>query len=69
MFLWFWIISMMALSIFLCICLYIQCVPVESIWDPRVPKKYCILDLTTVATIMCGKPVAIRPRMRPRSMR
>lgn len=44
----------MILSILLAISVFAQCTPVQSIWDPRIPKEGCALDLTTVATIMCG---------------
>ncbi|PLB42583.1 uncharacterized protein BDW47DRAFT_121684 [Aspergillus candidus] len=53
-FLWFWNISIMILSIFLSITVFVQCTPVESIWDPRVPKKGCSLNLTVIATVMCA---------------
>lgn len=54
-FLWFWNISIMALSILLAITVFAQCTPVQSIWDTRIPKDSCPLSLTVIATVMCGK--------------
>ncbi|KAJ5493721.1 hypothetical protein N7463_009808 [Penicillium fimorum] len=53
-FLWFWNISIMVLSILLAITVFAQCTPVQSIWDSRVPSNGCSLDLALVATIMCA---------------
>lgn len=44
----------MALSILLAITVFAQCTPVQSIWDSRVPSNGCSLNLTIMATIMCG---------------
>ncbi|KAL4736681.1 hypothetical protein BDV11DRAFT_211037 [Aspergillus similis] len=54
MFLWFWNITIMALSVLLAISVFAQCTPVQSIWDSRIPKDSCPLDLTTIATVMCA---------------
>lgn len=54
LFLWFWNISIMTLSILLAITVFAQCTPVQSIWDSRVPSNGCSLNLTIMATIMCG---------------
>ncbi|KAJ5382274.1 hypothetical protein N7517_000185 [Penicillium concentricum] len=53
-FLWFWNITIMALSILLAITVFAQCTPVQSIWDSRVPSNGCSLNLTIMATIMCA---------------
>ncbi|KAJ5614974.1 hypothetical protein N7537_000088 [Penicillium hordei] len=54
LFLWFWNISIMALSILLAITVFAQCTPVQSIWDSRVPSNGCSLNLTIMATVMCA---------------
>ncbi|KAL4874554.1 hypothetical protein BJY04DRAFT_225864 [Aspergillus karnatakaensis] len=53
-FLWFWNISIMFLSILLAIVVFAQCTPVQSIWDPRVPKEACPVSMPKVATVMCA---------------
>ncbi|KAL4907811.1 hypothetical protein BDW74DRAFT_189220 [Aspergillus multicolor] len=53
-FLWFWNITIMALSLLLAISVFAQCTPVQSIWDSRVPQQSCPLDLTQIATVMCA---------------
>ncbi|KAJ5887854.1 hypothetical protein N7495_007895 [Penicillium taxi] len=52
-FLWFWIITIMFLSIFLSITVFAQCTPTRSIWDPRVQSNGCVLNLTNIATVLC----------------
>ena len=53
--LWFWICSMMFLSILLAIACFAQCTPVQSLWDPNVPVVSCPINLTEVAFVMCCK--------------
>ncbi|KAL4920481.1 hypothetical protein BDW62DRAFT_198795 [Aspergillus aurantiobrunneus] len=53
-FLWFWNATIMALSVILAVSVFTQCTPVESIWDARVAKEACPLDLTQIATVMCA---------------
>ncbi|KAI0847250.1 hypothetical protein F5Y00DRAFT_242092 [Daldinia vernicosa] len=57
--LWFWISTMMGWSILLAITVFAQCVPFESLYDDRVPRQYCTLDLTTIAYIMCSWSAAM----------
>ncbi|KAF2237518.1 hypothetical protein EV356DRAFT_529846 [Viridothelium virens] len=57
--LWFWNVSIMTLSIFLAISVYAQCQPVKSIWDPRIRKEVCPLNLTIIATVMCSWSAAM----------
>ncbi|KAI0095972.1 hypothetical protein F4814DRAFT_457562 [Daldinia grandis] len=57
--LWFWISTMMGWSILLSITVFAQCVPFESLYDERVPREYCPLDLTTIAYIMCSWSAAM----------
>ncbi|KAI1474401.1 hypothetical protein F4774DRAFT_429925 [Daldinia eschscholtzii] len=57
--LWFWIITMMGWSIMLAITVFAQCVPYESLYDERVPRQYCRLDLTKIAYIMCSWSAAM----------
>lgn len=47
----------MGLSILLAITVFAQCTPVRSIWDSRVKQDGCSLNLTIIATVMCGKPL------------
>ena len=44
----------MFLSVFLAISVFAQCTPARSIWDSRVKSKGCSLNLTIIATVMCG---------------
>ncbi|KAI8958239.1 hypothetical protein F5Y11DRAFT_336747 [Daldinia sp. FL1419] len=57
--LWFWISTMMGWSILLGVTVFVQCVPFESLYDERVPRQYCTLDLTTIAYIMCSWSAAM----------
>ncbi|TVY26086.1 hypothetical protein LHYA1_G004285 [Lachnellula hyalina] len=60
--LWFWIVSIMFLSIFLAIAVFAQCTPTESIWDPRVKAaegQVCHMNLALVAEIMCSWSAAM----------
>ncbi|KAI1452433.1 hypothetical protein F4805DRAFT_472420 [Annulohypoxylon moriforme] len=57
--LWSWIITMMAWSLLLAISCFAQCTPVESLWDERIKTKYCPLNLTHIAFIMCSWSAAM----------
>lgn len=66
-FLWFWNISIMVLSILLAITVFAQCTPVQSIWDPRIPSESCPLSLTVMAKVMCGKSYIVDRILYPAS--
>ncbi|ROV99459.1 hypothetical protein VMCG_06365 [Cytospora schulzeri] len=57
--LWFWIFSMMFLSILLAVACFAQCTPVESLWNPKVPVLACPINLTNVAFVMCSWSAAM----------
>lgn len=57
--LWFWIFSMMFLSILLAVACFAQCTPVESLWNPAVPVVACPLNLTNIAFVMCSWSAAM----------
>ncbi|KAF4301656.1 hypothetical protein GTA08_BOTSDO09042 [Botryosphaeria dothidea] len=50
--LWFWIITMMAVSILLSVCVFAQMDPVEALWDPSV-KGTPTMKLSVIATLTC----------------
>ncbi|CAM1510801.1 Fc.00g083140.m01.CDS01 [Cosmosporella sp. VM-42] len=59
-FLWFCIVSMLILSILLSVAVFVQCTPVQSIWDPLLAdQKVCYLSLTAVAFIDCSYAAAM----------
>ncbi|KAL4953577.1 hypothetical protein BDW69DRAFT_184368 [Aspergillus filifer] len=53
-FLWFWNITIMALSILLAVVVFAQCTPIASIWDSRVKSHGCPISMPKVATVMCA---------------
>ncbi|OTB02628.1 hypothetical protein M426DRAFT_322547 [Hypoxylon sp. CI-4A] len=52
--LWFWNFIIMFFSTLETVCVFTQCFPVESLWDTRVAKETCPMNLTTVAFIFCS---------------
>ncbi|KKY22004.1 hypothetical protein UCDDS831_g03840 [Diplodia seriata] len=50
--LWFWMITMMGVSILLCVSVFAQVTPVEALWNPAVKGTYH-LNLTVIATVVC----------------
>ncbi|KAF4541029.1 hypothetical protein BFW01_g3299 [Lasiodiplodia theobromae] len=50
--LWFWIISMMGISILLAVSVFAQVTPVEALWNPAVKGTYH-MNLTVIATVTC----------------
>ncbi|KAI9640389.1 hypothetical protein NHQ30_011134 [Ciborinia camelliae] len=56
--LYFWIATMMGLSILLAIAVFAQCTPVQSIWDSRI-KGTCTMSLTVIAKFMCSWSAAM----------
>ncbi|ESZ91940.1 hypothetical protein SBOR_7685 [Sclerotinia borealis F-4128] len=58
MLLYFWIVTILALSFLLAIAVFAQCTPVQSIWDTRI-EGTCTLSLTIIAKIMCSWSAAM----------
>lgn len=56
--LYFWMVTIMVLSLLLAIAVFLQCTPVQSIWDPRI-EGTCTLSLTIIAKVMCCKFFAL----------
>ncbi|KAL1626314.1 hypothetical protein SLS56_006982 [Neofusicoccum ribis] len=56
--LWFWMISMMAVSLLLAISVFAQVTPVEALWDPSVKGTYR-MNLTVIATLTCAWSAAM----------
>ncbi|APA08912.1 hypothetical protein sscle_04g036820 [Sclerotinia sclerotiorum 1980 UF-70] len=56
--LYFWIVTILLLSFLLAIVVFLQCTPVESIWDSRI-EGTCTLSLTVIAKVMCSWSAAM----------
>ncbi|KAG4033231.1 hypothetical protein MFRU_005g02440 [Monilinia fructicola] len=56
--LYFWMVTIMVLSLLLAIAVFLQCTPVQSIWDPRI-EGTCTLSLTIIAKVMCSWSAAM----------
>ncbi|TVY88101.1 hypothetical protein LAWI1_G005889 [Lachnellula willkommii] len=59
--LWFWIVTIMFLSLLVAIAVFAQCTPTKSIWDPRVKAagQVCHMNLALAAEVLCSWSAAM----------